>query len=138
MAARCSRRSAAARQQTGQRCGQNFGIDQIVLQRLVGRAALDNEAQRIGLSVGDEQVARDIRAVAAFQGVDGEFDRESYEFVLDRNGLTPGQFEEQIRADTARGLLQAAVAGGVAIPQVYRRHALRLCPRASRHDLGGD
>ncbi len=108
-------------QQTGQRITRaaRFGIDQIVLQRLVGRAALDNEAQRIGLSVGDEQVARDIRAVAAFQGVDGEFDRESYEFVLDRNGLTPGQFEEQIRADTARGLLQAAVTGGVRIPQVY-------------------
>ena len=110
-------------QQTGQTItieqARNFGIDRLVLQRLVGRAALDNEAQRIGLSVGDEQVAREIQSIPAFGGVDGEFDRESYQFVLDRNGLSPAQFEEQVRADTARGLLQGAVTGGVRIPDVY-------------------
>jgi peptidyl-prolyl cis-trans isomerase D len=96
-----------------------FGIDRLVLARLVGRAALDDEARRIGLSVGDAQVAEEIRAIPAFQGLDGDFDRDAYEFVLDRNGLTPAQFEEQVRADTARGLLQAAVTGGVRIPGVF-------------------
>jgi peptidyl-prolyl cis-trans isomerase D len=96
-----------------------FGIDRRVLARLVGRAALDDEARRIGLSVGDAHVAREIRAIPAFQGLNGDFDREAYEFVLEREGLDAAQFEEQVRSDAARGLLQAAVAGGVRIPDVF-------------------
>src|SRR5690606_22249539 len=84
-------------QQTGQPItneeARAFGIDQMVLQQLVGRAALDEEARRIGLSVGDAEVARQIREIPAFQGIDGSFDRDGYEFVLDRNGMTPARFE---------------------------------------------
>lgn len=89
------------------------GIDQAVLQTLVAQAALANEAQRMGLSVGDAEVARQITRIEAFQGVDGNFDREGYEQVLRQNGLTPASFEEDIREDTARSLLQVAVLGGL-------------------------
>ena len=89
------------------------GIDQAVLQSLVARAALVNEAQAMGLSVGDAEVARQITQVQAFQGLDGAFDRESYEFTLRQNGLSPAEFEEEVREDTARSLLQAAVIGGL-------------------------
>src|SRR5688572_3122738 len=58
-------------QQWSQRTGQQFtvaqmrefGLDRVVLQRLVARAALDNEAQRIGLSAGDARVAEEIRQI---------------------------------------------------------------------------
>lgn len=89
------------------------GIDEAVLRGLVARAALNNEAAQMGLSVGDEEVARQITQVAAFQGLDGGFDREAYEFELNRNGLSVADFEEDVREDTARSLLQAAVIGGV-------------------------
>lgn len=90
------------------------GVDQAVLQSLVARAALVNEAQMMGLSVGDSEVARQITQVQAFQGLDGAFDREAYTFTLRQNGLTPADFEEEVREDTARSLLQAAVIGGIA------------------------
>ncbi|MBM9594432.1 peptidylprolyl isomerase [Roseitranquillus sediminis] len=96
-----------------------YGIDRSVLQQLVAQAALTNEAERIGLSVGDEQVRREILTIQAFQGIDGSFDREAYEFVLQQNGLSPGEFESEIRRDTARRLLQAAVSGGVEVPAAY-------------------
>ena len=110
-------------QQTGQSLtlaqAQAFGLDRAILQRLVGQAALTNEAQRIGLSVGDEQVRREIVAIPAFQGVDGAFDREGYAFVLERSGLTPAEFEEEVRDDTARRLLQSAISGGVVAPPTF-------------------
>lgn len=90
------------------------GVDQAVLQSLIARAALVNEAQLMGLSVGDAEVARQITQVDAFQGLDGAFDRESYAFTLRQNGLSAADFEQEVREDTARGLLQAAIVGGIA------------------------
>ncbi|MHA7888178.1 peptidylprolyl isomerase [Roseicyclus sp.] len=89
------------------------GVDQAVLQSLVARAALAHEAGAMGLSVGDAEVARQITEIESFQGLDGQFDRESYEFTLRQNGLDTAEFEENVREDTARGLLQLAVIGGL-------------------------
>jgi peptidyl-prolyl cis-trans isomerase D len=95
------------------------GIDEAVLASLVARAALANEAGALGLSVGDAEVARQIRAIEGFQGVDGSFDREAYEFVLSQQGLGPREFEEDVREDTSRALLQAAVVGAIRAPEIY-------------------
>ncbi len=93
-----------------------FGLDRQVLQGLVVRAALDNEAQRIGLSVGDSAVARELTAMDAFKGVSGTFDREAYRFTLDRNNQTEAQFEAGLRSDVTRELLQGVVVGGFSAP----------------------
>lgn len=96
-----------------------FGLDQAVLERLIGQAALDNETQAIGLSVSDETVREAVLQIPAFRGLDGVFDRESYQGILDRQGLTVAQFEDRVRSDAARGILQQAVADGVATPEFY-------------------
>lgn len=93
-----------------------LGIDRVVRQNLVTVAALDNEAARIGLSVGDAAVRRELLAIEAFRGLDGSFDREAYRYVLEQNGFSEAEFEEELRAESARTLLQAAVVGGVAAP----------------------
>lgn len=93
--------------------------DEAVLQSLIARAALANEAQSLGLSVGDAEFARQIQGLDAFQGVDGSFDRESYEFVLAQQGLGPREFEEDVREDSARAILQSAVVGAIRPPQIY-------------------
>ena len=95
---------------------QAFGLDQRVLQTLITRAALDNEAAKIGISVGDATVANEITAMQAFQGTAGVFDRETYRFTLERNNLTEAQFEQGIREDAARSVLQGAVVGGFTAP----------------------
>ncbi len=93
-----------------------FGIDRQVLQGLVTRTALDNEAHRIGVSVGDAVVASELTAMDQFKGASGSFDREAYRFTLDRNNLTEAEFEANIRRDIARSLLQGAVGSGFAAP----------------------
>ena len=54
-----------------------YGIDRLALIQLVNDAALDGEAERIGLSVGDDAVRDELRQIPAFQGSDG-FDRWNY------------------------------------------------------------
>ncbi len=96
-----------------------LGIDQRVLGQLIQDASIDNEAQEIGLSVGDEELATQIAAIPAFQGPDGRFDREAYRFALSNTGLSEAEFEEGLRAEAARTLLQAAVLSGNAMPAGY-------------------
>ncbi len=112
---------AAFSQQIGQPISMQealaFGIDKQVIQTVLTRAALDNEAQRVGISVGDEVVANELRGMDSFKGVSGTFDREAYRFTLDRNNLTETQFETNLRRDLGRELLQGAVGGGFAAPK---------------------
>jgi peptidyl-prolyl cis-trans isomerase D len=108
-------------QQIGQRISTQealaFGIDKQVMQSVITRAALDNEAGRVGLSVGDAVVATEITGMDSFIGTSGSFDREAYRFALDRNNLTEAEFETNLRRDISRELLQGAVGGGFAAPK---------------------
>lgn len=98
---------------------QLFGIDQMALQTVIKQVSLENETARLGLSVGDEQLAARIRDISAFTGADGQFNRDTYDFVLLQSGLKPRDFEESLRAEVARTMLQSAVMGGVAEPAIY-------------------
>lgn len=108
--------SAQVGQQIGLAQAQALGLDQKVLQTVIGRTALDAEAERIGISVGDDVVATEVSGMQAFQGISGAFDRETYRSALSQNRLTEAGFETGIRAQVARSLLQGAVVGGFAAP----------------------
>lgn len=97
----------------------NAELDKLVLARLIATAALDDEAARLGLSVGDENLRGQLLQVQQFSGLDGEFDRDAYKFYLDRSGQSEKEFEEGIRDETARGLLQAAVLAGIPGSDTY-------------------
>lgn len=92
------------------------GIDAQVLAGLTARAALSHEASEMGISVGDAEVARQIGQISAFQNTGGEFDMNSYQFMLQQQGSSPREFEEDTREDVSRALLQAAVVGGLTPP----------------------
>lgn len=97
-----------------------FGLDVQVRRQLVVQAALENEAQRIGISVGDENVQRSLTSIPAFQGPTGSFDIETYRFQLENAGQTPASFEDTVRRDAARGVLQSATAAGIETPAFLR------------------
>lgn len=96
--------------------GLTFGLDKQVLQGLITRAALDDEAARIGISVGDAAVAKELSGMKAFQGVSGKFDPETYRFALKQANLSEPEFETSLRGDLSRSLLQGAIAGGFTAP----------------------
>ncbi|MEL7345009.1 MAG: SurA N-terminal domain-containing protein [Pseudomonadota bacterium] len=89
------------------------GGDQLVLNRLVTQAAITDAATRQGVSVSDERIGEEILAQPAFQGANGGFDRTQYQFVLNQQGLSVSDFEEQVRNDLAGQILQTAVVAGV-------------------------
>lgn len=95
-----------------------FGLDQMVLEQLVTTTALNNEADRLGVSTGDETVQREILQISAFQGVGGRFDREAYRFALQNAGLNETEFEDSIREDVSRSILQLAVISAARAPDM--------------------
>ncbi|WP_255440523.1 peptidylprolyl isomerase [Paracoccus sp. MC1854] len=97
-----------------------IGITRNVQARLFTAAALEEEARRIGLSVGDETVLRDLTTAPGFQTTGGQFDPARYQDVLRQEGLRPAEFEEDVRMDAARLILQDAVVGGVIAPRTLR------------------
>lgn len=109
-------------ERTGQRLtfqqAQSLGADRAALSRLVRDTAIAEEARELGLSVGDETVRARILDVPAFQGAGG-FQREAYEFALDRAGFTVREFETQIRNEASAGLLSAAVSSGLQAPDAF-------------------
>ncbi len=93
-----------------------LGLDQLALSRLISSAALDNEVGQLGISIGDENLQGEIVQIPAFQGVDGNFDREAYQFQLEQVGLTDSEFESDLRKESARTIVQGAIMGGVEMP----------------------
>lgn len=93
-----------------------LGLDQAVLGRLVALAAIDNEVEQLGLSIGDENLQREVVEIDAFHDINGEFDRETYRFALEQAGLSEAEFEADLRAEAARTLVQGAIMAGVQMP----------------------
>ena len=112
----------AVEAQTGQPLqmsqAQQLGLDQRALSRLIALAALDNETQELGISIGDENLQNEIVQIPAFQGVNGTFDREAYRFQLEQAGITDSQFEADLRKESARTIVQGAVMSGVEMPAI--------------------
>ena len=91
---------------------QAFGIQQTVLARLVTDKLLENEASKLSISVSDETVRNNIISLNAFKGPDGNFNQEAYNFALENAGYTSTEFEEEIRAETARKILSQSILSG--------------------------
>ncbi len=94
-----------------------YGVDRMVLARLVNDAALDEEAARLGISTGDAEVRDQVMKTPAFQGPDGKFDRATYTDAVGRIGLTTGGFESLLRREATRNLLSGSVQAAANLPQ---------------------
>jgi peptidyl-prolyl cis-trans isomerase D len=69
-----------------------------ILDNLIAKILILQEARRMGLSVSDEELREAIESAPAFQ-VNGQFDRRSYERFLRLSRMTPEQFEQSQRED---------------------------------------
>jgi len=108
----------------------SLGIDRQVQAQLFSEAAVTEQARRLGISVGDAEVMRQINSVQAFQGIDGKFDRETYRMALRQQGFTETGFETRLRSDVSRSLLQTAVATGVRAPAPLADHYAKYIDEA--------
>ncbi|EBA17977.1 hypothetical protein RSK20926_19602 [Roseobacter sp. SK209-2-6] len=93
-----------------------FGLDRAVLGRLISLAALDNEVNSLGISIGDENLLDELTQIPSFQGPSGNFDREAYRFALQNANLTEAEFEADLRKEAARTLVQGAIISNAEMP----------------------
>ena len=103
-----------------------FGLDQQVMRQLINSAAIDNETNRLGLSVGDETLQQMLLSTREFQAADGRFDEQSYEFALQRANLTPAEYDDILRSETTRDLLRQGVVRGVRLDDTASQEVVKF------------
>ncbi len=77
-------------------------FDQLVIRRqhldsLIDQELITQAAQSMGLDVDDATLAEEIRQIPAFQ-VDGQFNADVYQSRLLSQGMTPKQFQSEMRS----------------------------------------
>ena len=94
-----------------------FGLDRQVLSKLVGEAALDDQARRLGLLVSEEAVRNSILEDENFKGLSGQFDRQVFETFLRDEGLTEKLYLREQRAAKTRREIVDTLTSGLQLPQ---------------------
>jgi peptidyl-prolyl cis-trans isomerase D len=92
-----------------------------LLQQDIARVALDNVTSRLEITISDDMVLTQIRAVPEFAGISGTFDRNVFQQKVGQIGYSEQGFIELMRRDIARGQLMLAVAAGFQIPTGYAK-----------------
>lgn len=99
-----------------------FGLDQQVVDQLVTLAALDNVADRMGLSVSEDRVNDEVTGIEAFANpFNGEFDQASFVSALGQAGYSPREFLSEVRRDLVRSQLTSALLASIDVPDVMTR-----------------
>ena len=105
-----------------------LGIDQQILQQMVDERAAMAEANRLGITVSDAEVAQRIYAVPAFQENGAFIGTARYQQLLasQRPPMTTSEFEENVRRSLAVDKLRLTVTDWLSISdkeleQEYRR-----------------
>ena len=94
-----------------------FGLDRQVLSRLIGEAAIDNQAKALGLSLSDATMAETIQRDPNFKDINGKFDRAGFEQQLQNNKLSEKGFFALKRQDDIRSQLVGTLVNAVVTPQ---------------------
>jgi peptidyl-prolyl cis-trans isomerase D len=78
------------------------------LDRLIDQELLSQAAESMGLDVDDETLAAEIRNMPAFQ-VDGQFNADVYQSRLLSQGMSPQQFQNEIRSQSVLSQLPLSI-----------------------------
>lgn len=76
---------------------QQYGINQMVLDRLVTNRLLDKAVQNYNLDFNDQVIASFIRQMPSFQNSKQEFDLEIFKAAIHRSGMTEAEYSNDIK-----------------------------------------
>ena len=94
------------------------------ISQLISTELILQEAERLGLSVDEDELRQSISAMPNFQSDTG-FDKDAYVEILRQNGLKPSDFEELQRRQLLANKVQGLVAQGVQIGDQELREQFR-------------
>lgn len=97
-----------------------FGVHRQVLDQLILNAALDEEAENLGLLGSDEEVRIWIRQMEFFHDLKGNFSPVEYELVLTSRGWGAKEFEDRVRVDIARQQLVEGITETALVPAILQ------------------
>src|SRR5262252_2908175 len=88
-----------------------LGIDQQILQQMVDERAALAEAERLGITVSDEEVRQRIFSMPAFQDNGAFIGEQRYQQLLrmQRPPMTPSEFEDSLRKQLTIQKLRSSV-----------------------------
>jgi len=94
-----------------------YGLDRQILTRLVGEAALDDQARRLGLAASEEAIRRAIVSDDNFKGMGGQFDRRMFDAFLRDEGFTEKSYVRQQRGLQMRREIVDTLTSGLQLPK---------------------
>lgn len=101
------------------------GLDNAVLERIVGDRAFNALTKSLGITASESVVREEIAKIPAFQDpATRRFSEAAYFEALRSNGFSVDSFEQSVRADLTRQILVMAATSGFRAPQLYARQAL--------------
>lgn len=103
-----------------------FGFDRQVLQQAMAEAALDEDARRKGLGVGDAEVRRQIVADPNFKGVSGAFDAARFQQLIRSLGYTEQRYVGEQRKVSLRRQIAGTITAGLEPPKTLIDAQLRF------------
>jgi len=94
-----------------------FGIEQQVISRLTGAAAVDNHAGELNLDISDQDVEKSVYRDTLFHGIDGSFSPQRLQEVLRHSGYTEKQFFEARKRDSLRNQITNSMLSNMIAPK---------------------
>ncbi len=96
---------------------QTLQLPKRALDQLIDRALMLQAAEKLKIQVSDEELARAIGSIAAFQTA-GVFDNQRYLNTLSRTQLSPETFENQQREAITINKLQNFISGNIKVSDI--------------------
>jgi len=97
--------------------GRALGLDRRVINQLVGGAAIEHHAERLGLNLSDQTLVDMVASDPSFKGADGKFSRDGFTNFLRQIGMSEQGFLRLKRRDELRSELIGAFVKGQTVPK---------------------
>lgn len=89
-----------------------------VLNSLIQEMVIAQAAEKMGVVASDDEIRTAIKSLTFLHNAEGQFDPNLYQVYLQQQGLTPAQWEENLRQQLTLQLLVSAIGNSVIITEV--------------------
>ncbi len=109
--------SSRARRRLSPQEAKALGLPERVLQNLIQEAAIDSEANSLGLGLSKEGLKESIYRNEYFHDAAGKFDPQKYQQFLSQIGYSAPLFEQELSADLTRRQLRGIFEKSAIVPK---------------------
>lgn len=88
-----------------------------VLNSLIQEMVIAQAAEKMGVVASDDEIRTAIKSLTFLHNAEGQFDPNLYQVYLQQQGLTPAQWEENLRQQLTLQLLVSAIGNSVIITE---------------------